>query len=763
MRTRRIPVAPSTPAARALPRALPLLLCLLALLSALLLAGCRTPQAPAEPTAAPTVAVTQASATPAATLVPTLTPTAAPTEPTTAEPTEAPATAPAATPPSTAEAERPSPDGLGTPVASGGPLAPENAEQVYELARWGKGAVASLAGSPDGSTVAVGTALGLYLYDAVSGQQRSFTPSDSPLQQVVYSGAEDVLLGLLEDHSLARWDANSGALLGTMPLDVPSQATGLQLLSPDGALLAQALRPNGIQLLNTADGSPTLRLQGHALPVERLVWSPDGTLLASTAGDGTTCLWRAADGEQLLTVGHEGTGPVAISPDGSLLALVTGEDGQRIDILESATGAVQQTLAAPEGSLQLAFDEDGQSLLALGTSGPLTRWQLAEGAAAPAEDQLVYRQLAALPAGGYAALRADGAILLQTSADEAPVTIEGHLPPILSLAANPEVGLLAMAAEQAPPRMLYLYDGSPAAQPAPGALEALYLRFAAGGATLVGASDLLGLTLWNAPDGSLAGSTPVDPDSWLVGTAGLWRFVAVSEVGDLLGVSPRGGGSYLFSALDGSLLQTLPDTNPSGREAGPLPMAFSPDGRLVVRGSHSDEILIFATGDGSTVAMLNGPGEGVYALAWSPDGALLATGGQEGLVIWSSEDWQPLAQQPDWTGSCSRLAFSPDGSVLVTSAYEGELSFWRTADWSLIGGMEPMLLDGEGLAFNADGTLLATASQAGLQLWDPAEGRLLSTLPGHAGAVSGLAFMEGGTQLVSAGLDGTIRVWGLAP
>ena len=208
-------------------------------------------------------------------------------------------------------------------------------------------------------------------------------------------------------------------------------------------------------------------------------------------------------------------------------------------------------------------------------------------------------------------------------------------------------------------------------------------------------------------------------------------------------------------------------------------VAFSPNGRLLASADSDGTIRLWNPATGQAVgapitAAIGGPNGntnavlafgGVYEVAFSPDGKLLASADADGRVrLWNPATGHAVGKSlPADTGphgSVHGVAFSPDGKLLASADADGRVRLWNPATGHAVGAPLPAGSPVAGVAFSPDGKLLASADADGrVRLWNPATGRPAGAPLPAGSPVIGVAFSPDGRLLASADNDGTVRLW----
>ena len=195
-------------------------------------------------------------------------------------------------------------------------------------------------------------------------------------------------------------------------------------------------------------------------------------------------------------------------------------------------------------------------------------------------------------------------------------------------------------------------------------------------------------------------------------------------------------------------------------------LAFRFDGKLLALGTFK-EVRLVEPETGKIVATLPGEAEDVRAVAFSPDGKLLAAAG--GLparggevMIWDVEKRAPLRTIAGHADCIYAVEFAPDGKAVATASYDKLIELWDVESGKEIRTLKDHIDAVYALAFTPDGKRLVSASaDRGVKVWDVASGERLYTLSEPTDGLNTLALDPAGKRVAAGGLDRTIRVWSL--
>lgn len=246
-----------------------------------------------------------------------------------------------------------------------------------------------------------------------------------------------------------------------------------------------------------------------------------------------------------------------------------------------------------------------------------------------------------------------------------------------------------------------------------------------------------------------------------------------SPTGDLIATRTR-TAIHLWNPATGELQRSL-DLGTLGAR-GPVQVAWSPNGQRIAALGRVGALNIYRV-EGGTVEFQTQAHQGVAAhIAWSPDGSLVATGGNDGLVkLWKASDWtlsQALLNEGNilinGRTPIDAIAFSADSSRIAVAVAGASLRVWSTAEgeelihWSNSGDLayEPHRGQVTDLAFSPDGRRLASAgNDRTVKIWSVEDGTQLAVHYRFLNSAAAVAWSANGSRYAAASLDGTATVW----
>ena len=563
--------------------------------------------------------------------------------------------------------------------------------------------------------------------DAATGEVlRAWAAHEIDVNSVAFSADGTMLATSGDDGFLRVWDLATGDELVSHGGQAVGEVWGPSF-SPDGALIAAIWTSEGrLRVLSTNTGEPVLvtdgptetlsgtqfsstgkrllitgwredatvidietgeevmRFPGHDWWVTASAWSPDGRWIATASTDGTAKVWDARTGEMRLTLfGHtDGVWAIAWSPDSELIATGSAdgtakvwqlhEDGpQELFTLASADlrGGVGGVAFSPDGTrlLTAQFIDDAIKVWDVGISGD-AEWTnmpaqvLAEGALAFAGD-----------GSSVIASSGDGRVTVwdPIGGSEALVT-DHHEGGVSSIDISPDGRWVASGGEDGAVKVWDRHTGQLRFTQEAEAPAAVWVE-----AVAWSSDSVLAIARYGGPvvlvdiEGTEVASLEVEDG--LVAVA-----LAFSADGDRLAVSLVTAGSERWDETrhrievwdwqTGDVTASVTATSSS--------LAFDRTGERIATAEltvPSARVWDLAS---DTFHGLEGGGA-ARDVAWSSDGALIATAGSDGVIrLWDAATGAHRLGLHGHRTFVDKVRFSPDGSTLASVAPDGTLRIW---------------------------------------------------------------------------------------
>jgi len=638
-------------------------------------------------------------------------------------------------------------------------------------------------------------------------------PAAAYLIEAVHDGVTGGARGFLVAEALRPFDARLASLRA-------SATTGKVVIaySPDGARFAAA-GGGDVQLWH-GDGTLERTLAGPRGRTRVVAFDPGGTHLLAAGDDRLVRVWRLSDGALLRTLGgHTDTiVDATFSADGTRVATASADGTTRLWelALEPSAMEVCEDANVPlQPMVSVRFSPDGHRLAFGNENGRACIWNL--------DDDNVTHLRGHGGAINTVRWRADNKYLVTASADgtarvwdarvrESPeaggMYIAGKLvvqplrhddrARVVAAEFSSDGSQVLTAGSDRTARIFDLPDDIPDDAPATPAKERMRLPATGelSAATFSANDELVAIattdgraTVWHVTPKRVIASfehadavdaVALDPEQHHLLTGSRDGWVRIWDIGrgDVVRESfDQESTVHALAVTRAGLVAAVGDhrvTLTDGRHARQYPhigrvyaVAFSPDGTRVATGGEDEQVLVFdATLDAAKAAeprFALGPHEIVHGIAFSPDGTTIATVDEAGaLRLWSAATGK-LVHALQHTAPLATIAYTPDGSALV--ALDGNGKVLVT---SARGDRPPIARQlttsgARALAFRADGQAVVVSGPSDTRIYPFAAGaigeRELLPLSGPHGDVAAVAFTTDGTRVITAGGDGTVKVW----
>jgi eukaryotic-like serine/threonine-protein kinase len=227
--------------------------------------------------------------------------------------------------------------------------------------------------------------------------------------------------------------------------------------------------------------------------------------------------------------------------------------------------------------------------------------------------------------------------------------------------------------------------------------------------------------------------------------------------------------AHLWDAKTGAIVQTYRDARKRT-----MALAWSPNGSMLAFGYAGDKRnpetlqVIQALSGEQVFAYVSNAGfwntqadKTISALAWSPDGARLACGGGEYKIdIFDVRLWKQQITYKGHNSAVYALAWSPDGRQIISTGADDAMHLWDTMNGKNVATYFKHSGIVSGVAWSPNGQRIVSVSyDKTAQVWNAITGTSLATYRNHLERIQSVAWSPDGTRIATGGHDGAVHLW----
>lgn len=613
------------------------------------------------------------------------------------------------------------------------------------IARLGKGGINIMRFSPDGTRLAVGTDVGVWVYDVASGKETAlFTGHTGQVNALAFSPDGKLLAsGGIKNRIVQVWELETGRKHTTLKLTDNIYSMASLAFSQDGKKLLGVENLWGIIHWDVKTGRKLLdENKGPADDV--VVFSQNGSTFASGQDDGKILLWTDT-GQQIAELkGHSSFFKRDVKGDGSIRQIIS-------DVFKTPPAAISALDLSTDGKLLASASLDKTvQVWNIKKRSKLTTFKGHKAAV----KTVAFSPDAKTVASGDVKKKIK---LWDVSSRRERVTLTGHTSGIRALVFSPDGDTLVSGSHDGTIRFWNPVTGKEIATFASGHKKSVKsIAFTENDTNLAIVAYNGTIDVW-----SLKNHRHLK--TFADGQSNLTQAFALSSDAKLFACQGKNGAkSIQMWELNKGF--ELPSPIQKGIYGA---LAFSPDNKIL-SGSISKGIRGWDVITGTELFHFDTIPLTAEKLMFSPDGKKLAVQFSIGTRVWDMNARDPVPILD--TLSNRGMAFSPDSGTFAIENKKG-LYLWKLDAAQVIAGIkfpykspafEYSVSDIE-LTFSPDGTVLVGAGRHYwdhlIKLWDIETGGELTTLTGHTQYITTLAFSHDGKTLASGSNDGTVLLW----